>query len=283
MKIFIAALLALGVAAPAAAQNKREMQMMADIRMLQEQNQQLQVELQAAIAALNETLKAINGRVDDQSAATRKGFADQTLKIDQLASEQRVVREGVSENNVRISQLSQEVEAVRLSIPQFPAPAVPPLDPAADPAAAPSAPGGPPAAAPPPVGPGMSPQKLFDTARADYYAGLWDSCINGFDAYLRTFPSSQLAHEAQYLIGECNYMSGKHQEAIAAYNQVITTHPRSSSAPLAFFKRGKAFEELGQFDRARESYEAVMKNAPESDAARLAKQSVDRLTSRKPK
>ena len=77
-------------------------------------------------------------------------------------------------------------------------------------------------------------------------------------------------------------MSGKHQEAVAAYNQVITTHPRSSSAPLAYFKRGKAFEELGQLDRARESYEAVMKNAPDSDAARLAKQSFDRLTSRKP-
>ena len=146
MKIFIAALLAIGVAAPAAAQNKREMQMMADIRMLQEQNQQLQVELQAAIAALSETLKVINGRVDDQSAAMRKGFADQTLKIDQLASEQRVVREGVSENNVRISQLSQEVEAVRLSIPQFPPPGVPPVDPAADPgrgrASAPGAPAG---------------------------------------------------------------------------------------------------------------------------------------------
>jgi tol-pal system protein YbgF len=284
MKIFIAALLALGVAAPAAAQNKREMQMMADIRMLQEQNQQLQVDLQAAVAALNETLKMINGRVDEQASAARKAFADQTLKIDQLASEQRVVREGVSESNVRISQLSQEVEAVRLSIPQFPPPAMPAVDPAADPSATPGIPPAAPAAPPPaPVGPGMSPQKLFDTARADYYGGLWDSCINGFEAYLRTFPGSPVAHEAQYLIGECNFMSGKHQEAVAAYNQVITTHPRTSSAPLAYFKRGKAFEELGQIDRARESYEAVMKTAPDSDAARLAKQSFDRLVSRKPK
>ena len=34
---------ALGVAVPARAQSKREMQMMADLRMLQEQSQQLQV------------------------------------------------------------------------------------------------------------------------------------------------------------------------------------------------------------------------------------------------
>ena len=38
-------LLALLLAAPAAAQSRREMQMMADIRMLQEQTQQLQQQL----------------------------------------------------------------------------------------------------------------------------------------------------------------------------------------------------------------------------------------------
>ena len=276
MKTFTVALVVVTAAAPAFAQNKREMQMMADIRMLQEQNQQLQVELQAAIAALTETLKAINGRVDEQSAATRKGFADQALKLDQFASEQRVVREGVSENNVRISQLSQEVEAVRLSIPQFPAPAPAPVDPTADPAATPGVPTTPP---PPPtaVGPGTTPSRLFNTAQADYYAAQWDLCVSGFDMYLRTFPKSELAHEAQFYIGECQSQSGKFQDAVSAYNQVIATYPRSTSAANAYYKRGLALERLGQPDRARESYEAVMKNFPESDAARLAKQNLDRL------
>jgi hypothetical protein len=85
------------------------MQMMADIRMLQEQNQQLQVTL----AAMAEAIRAINGRFDEQAAATRKGFADQGLKIDQFGSELRVVREGVSETGVRLGQLSQEIEALR--------------------------------------------------------------------------------------------------------------------------------------------------------------------------
>src|SRR5262245_23746438 len=108
MKTLTIALALIVTGGPAFAQNKREMQMMADIRMLQEQKQQLQVELHAAIAALNETLKAINSRVDDQSTAMRKGFADQSVKVDQFASDLRVLREGVSESNVRIGQLSQE-------------------------------------------------------------------------------------------------------------------------------------------------------------------------------
>jgi TolA-binding protein len=289
MKPLIVALVAIGTAAPAFAQNKREMQMMADIRMLQEQNQQLQVELHAAIAALTETLKALNGRVDEHSTVMRKGFADQTLKVDQFASDLRVLREGVSENNVRIGQLSQELEAVRLSIPQYP-PAAPAatatLDPLAQPpTGAPAAPAGAAPAAPaslPPLPPGTSPQKMFDMAQADYYAAQWDLCVRGFEMYLGYFPKSQLADQAQFYIGECHSSQGTWQEAVAAYNQVIATYPRGTSAPDAYYKRGLALEQLGQLDRARESFEGAMKNFPESSAARLAKQAIDRLNRPKP-
>jgi TolA-binding protein len=254
---------------------------MADIRMLQEQNQQLQVTL----AALAEALKAINGRFDEQAAVTRKGFADQGLKIDQFGSELRVVREGVSEAGVRIGQLSQEVEAVRLSIPQFPppAPAVP-FDPNADPSAVPPPDAGVPVAPQPvtPVGPGAAPQRLLETARADYYAGQYDLCVTGFELYLKTFQGSGLAHEAQHMIGECQFLGGNFQDAVSAYNAVIANYPRSASASEAYYKRGLALERLNQVDRARESYEGAMKNFPETPAARLAKQAIDRLNKGKP-
>lgn len=278
--VFLAAL-----AAPASAQNRREMQMMADIRMLQEQNQQLQVQLTAAITALNEALKAINTRVDDQINATRKGFADQGLKVDQLASELRVVREGVSDAGVRIGQLSQEIEAVRLSIPSYPA--APPSG-AVDPTTglpmepAPVDPTQPAPIAPAPVGPGASPQRVFETARADYYNGQYDLCVGGFEMYLKTFPKSELAPEAQYYIAECLAMEGNHQDAVSAYNEVIASYPRSTSAANAYFKRGIALERLDQIDRARESFEAAIKNFPESDAARLAKQALTRLNKGRP-
>ena len=105
-------------ASPAAAQSRREMQMMADIRMLQEQTQQLQQQLQAALAQISDNLKALSTKVDDQSGATRKAFADQKIVVDQLGSDLRVVRERMDDTNVRITSLSQEVEALRLAIPQ---------------------------------------------------------------------------------------------------------------------------------------------------------------------
>ena len=284
MKMITVALVILAASVvPANAQNRREMQMMADIRMLQEQNQQLQVQLTAAITTLNEALKAINTRVDEQANATRKGFADQGLKVDQLSSELRVVREGVSDTSVRIGQLSQEVEAVRLSIPQFtPAPTP---DGTVDPGAAvptdPTAPPAPPMT-PAPGGVAGSPQRLFETTRADYYNGQYDLCVSGFEMYIKTYPKSELAHEAQYLIGECQYLEGNHQDAVAAYNQVITNYARSTSAANAYYKRGMALERLGQLDRARESYEGAVKNFPDTDAARLAQQALTRLNKGRP-
>ena len=73
------ALAALLSASPASAQSRREMQMMADLRMLQEQTQLLQQQLNSALEQLTATLKTINSRIDDQNSQTRKSFADQKL------------------------------------------------------------------------------------------------------------------------------------------------------------------------------------------------------------
>ena len=278
------------LATPAAAQNREHLQLAAELRMLQEQNQQLQVSLTQINESLSLALRVLSTRLDEQNNALRKVLADSNLKIDQFGSDLRVVREGLSDTNVKIGQLSQEVEALRLAIPQFPtaAPmAMPPDAAAGDPSAAlpPAATPPPATAAPPPTSSlpaGMSPQRLYDTAWADYTGGQWDLCISGFDQYLRAFPRSGQADMAQYYIGECNYQGGKHQEAVEAFTKVIANYPKGQAVGISYYKRGLAFSELGQLERARESFEAVIKAFPDTDAARLAKQNLDRVNRAKP-
>jgi tol-pal system protein YbgF len=262
------------------------MQMMADVRMLQEQTQQLQQQLQASLEQLAATLKAINSRVDEQASASRKSFADQKLAVDQFGTDLRIVRERIDENTVRITGLSQEVEALRLAIPQFPTgAAVVPVEPGGPPAPGTTPMSQPPTTAAPPVtlAPGMSPQRLYDTAMADYTSGQWALCIEGFTTYLRGFARTDYADDAQWYVGECHQQEGKFTEAIDAYNRVISNYPKGDRVPDAYYKRGIAFSQLGQMDRAVESLEALMKMFPEHDMARLAKQQVDRLKRGKPK
>src|SRR6188768_2804579 len=274
--------LGLGLAAPAAAQNREHQQQAAELRILQEQQQQLSL----ALAQLAESIKAINARLDEAAAATRKGFADQQLSTRGLGSDLSAIRERTQETDTRVRTLRDEIEALRTTLNSLPslltqaAPA--PVDPA-DPNAVPPAGGPPVAVAPPPVAggapppaAGQSPTRMLDSAKSDYFAGQWSLALSGFEAVLRTFPRSESAAEAQFFIGETYYQQNKWREAIDAYGLLLQNHRTSGAVPDAYFKRGRAYAQTGQTDAARASWEAVVKTFPDSDAARLAKQDLER-------
>jgi tol-pal system protein YbgF len=268
----------LGPVGPLAAADKEHLQMMADIRMLQEQAQQLQ----QMLGTLADALKTMTAKMDEQGNVTRKAFADQKLVVDNASTDLRVVREKLDETNVRITSLSQELEAVRQAIPPMTS-MMPAFDPLMPPGEGAATPGGVPPTTPstaPPVGgivpPGTSPQRLYDMAWADYAAGQWTLAIQGFQSFMRAFPKSELADDAQYLIGESYLLDNKFRDALDGYEQVIKNYPGGDKLPNAYYKRGVVLERLGQSDRARESYEFVVKNYPETPAGALAKQRLNR-------
>ncbi|MET0213550.1 MAG: tetratricopeptide repeat protein [Vicinamibacterales bacterium] len=278
------------VASPAGAQNREHQQMAAELRMLQEQTQQLAITLAAVNQALAESVKLLNTRMDEDANALRKGFADQKLLIDNMATDVSRIRERSNDTNVRIGSLQEELEALRTTVqalqqtavaPPAPAPVVDPLAPAGTGTSTTPAPLPPPVA--PPSTAGLSPTRLYETAQADYFAGQWSSAISGFEAFLRAFPRSEQADDAQLYIGETYFAQNQWSEAIAAYNQLIQSYAGTNSVPVAYYKRGLAQERLGQIDAARASWEAAAKSFPDSDAGRLAKQNLDRLGRAQPR
>lgn len=265
------------IAAPAAAQSREQRQMMADIRMLQQQTQELAVAIATVTQALQDSVKALNQRLDQANDTTRKGFADQKVIIDDMGKDLRAIRERVDDTNVRVSNVREELEALRSSIPVGAPPAPPPLstDPNAPPAPAPTT--GP----PPPSTAGLSPTRMFDTAMADYAAGQFTLAVTGFEAFLRTFPRSEMADDAQFQIGESYFALNRWMDAIAAYNAVTQNYPMGDKVSQAFYKRGLAQERLGQIDAARESWNNVLQRTQESDPVHtLAQQNLDRVARR---
>ena len=265
-------------ASPAAAQSREQRQMMADIRMLQEQTQELAVAIAALTQAMQDSIKAVNTRLDTANDSTRKGFADQKVIVDDMGKDLRAIRERVDDTNVRVSNVREELEALRSSIPVAPpVSAFPttPVDPNAPAVPAPAP------APPPPSTAGLSPTRMFDTARADYAAGQWSLAVTGFDAFLKTFPRSEMADDAQFLIGETYYAQNRWTDAIAAYNAVIQNYPMGNAVPEAYYKRGLAQERVGDLDAARESWNSVLQRTQETDPVRaLARQNLDRVARR---
>jgi len=269
----------MALVSPVAAQSRAERQINADIRMLQEHTQQLQL----VINTLSEAVQAISQKLDEQANIDRKAFADLKLLSDNISGDVRVVREKVDETNVRLGTIGQEIQSIQTSIQTLKV-APPPLtltgdpgavDPAAGPTPADQAPAS--TATAPPAPPGVSPTQTFDRARGDYMAGQYSLAVQGFESYIRTFPTLPTAADAQYYVGEAYRQDGKPKEALAAYDKVIANYPSSAALAAARFKRGDVLETLGQLDAAKVEYEAVLKNHPESSEARLAKQRLDRL------
>jgi tol-pal system protein YbgF len=262
------------------AADKTHQQIMAEIRMLQEQQQQLQ----QLLGGLGETLKALNAKIDEQSGATRKAFADQKLLVDNVADGVRILREKADDTNVRLSSMTQELETLRQTIASMPAPGA--AAPAAiDPVTGTPAPGA--SAATTPATPAAPPlnvshQKVYDLSYADYTGGQWDLAITGFQEYIRQYPGSPLADDAQLNIGNAYYGAGKYKEAAAALQKVISDYPQADTLPTAYYKLGQAYEAMKQPDLARKTYDEMMQKFPNAFEASLARQALERLNRKEP-
>jgi tol-pal system protein YbgF len=263
--------------AATAAANKEHLQLMAEIRMLQEQQQQLQ----GLLGALQDTLKVVTTKLDESAASTRKAMADQTLATTNIGDNVRILREKTDETNVRISTMVQELEAMRQTIASQPAPQPAAAAPAAgtDPAlGAPTAPPPPVSPAPPP---GASPQRMYDTSYDDYMAGRYGLAIDGFKAFIQMFPKAPQAGNAMYNIGMSYFTQRNWPEAQNAFLRVINDYAQTSGStvPDAYYKLGQVYEAMGQVDNAKKAWEAAVQKFP-GPASALSAQALQRVNRR---
>lgn len=263
-----------GLSVPSVARaeaDKAQQLLMAEIRMLQENQQQLR----QVLDSVTEALKALNTRMDADANRNQKTFADQKLVVDSVAETSRILREKSDETNVKLSTITQELQSLRQAVSSMPVPT----------ATIPTTPTGAPgdAAEPPPAGgannppPNISPTQMWDRVYAVYTAGQFDLAADGFQAFIRTFPKSPQADDAQLYTGHSLYGAGKYTEAATALQRVITDYPGSDSVPAAYYKLGLSYEALKQLPQARQAFETVIKNHPTSNEATLARQALVRV------
>jgi len=267
--LFIGVLIA---TAPASAQNREHLQMAAELTILRQQNQELANTLAETIKLLNDTAKALNTRIDQTNEAMRKGFADQSLTINTAAGDVRKTLAQTQDAATRIGELKEEVQALRTSIPALISRLTPPDGVVADPGAVSAAgdAGAQPAASPPLSTLGLSPDRMYNTAFSDYAGGNYAAAIQGFEEFLKAFPTSPRADDAQQYIGEAEFIQSRFEQAIAAFSRVIQNYPKENQAPWAYYKRGLAQSRLGQTAAARASFEAAVKLFPDTEPAVLS-------------
>ncbi|HJU04348.1 MAG TPA: tetratricopeptide repeat protein, partial [Nitrospiraceae bacterium] len=70
--------------------------------------------------------------------------------------------------------------------------------------------------------PAISPTSAFNLAYNDYLNGRYDLAVTGFQRFLRDFPTTSLAPNAHYWIGESYFSLKDYGHAMQAFQRVVT-------------------------------------------------------------
>lgn len=130
-------------------------------------------------------------------------------------------------------------------------------------------------------GQGSDDKAAYQSAFGLLKDGQYDRAIAAFQKFLASFPSSQLADNGQYWLGEAYYVNRSFPEAQAAFQRVVDKYPQSRKRPDALLKIGYCQYELKQPELAKSTLTGVTTQFPDTPAAHLAQQRLDRMAAEK--
>ena len=275
---FVAAPLAFGA-------SKEIVELQRDVALLQDQVRTLQRSVDEKVSSLQtllqQTLDASN-RTNTSIAVMQDRFNDAikqqqqsvtgpvttvSNKLEQMSEDFRAVRETVLDMNSRMGKLDAKLADLQntINVIKNPLPAPAPA-PGVSGGTTPAATGQ--SAGPPP---GMNPESTYTSAYRDYTSGQYDLAMQEFTDYLKYFPNTQFAPNAQYYIGDIYSRKKDYENAIQAFDAVLEHYSENNKTPAAHYKKGEALLALGRRDAAAREFRDILTHFPDSEVASPAK------------
>jgi tol-pal system protein YbgF len=223
-----------------------------------------QVNLRTDIDEVQEQVRRLNGRVEENERMLKRA-------VERDLGDQDTMRSSVGTMSERLATLESTVEQQQryLNLP----PVQPKPGPGAEtpPAVKPETP---PTAA---VEPKTKESELYDKSIALYRDGKYEEAIVGFRTFLKTFPKSDRADNANFWIGESYMALKQYEQAILAYQEVIKNYPKGNKVPSALLRQGFAFLEIKDQTSDKLLLNRVVKNHPNSSEAKIAQKKLETL------
>lgn len=111
-----------------------------------------------------------------------------------------------------------------------------------------------------------------------YRAGQCDQAITTFRQFIRSEPSSDLADNAQFWIGECYYARKDYNRAIIELNEVFTKYPKGDRVPSGLLALATSFSESGDAIDARLILQKLINDHAKTEEAEIGRQKLKTLT-----
>jgi TolA-binding protein len=234
-------------------------------------------EVQGSRSALLTEIQATDRRTVQALTDIQRAVARLGTRLDELGREAGLLQGRVDELRRRVDLLGLQFEAV----------------------GPPAASGGssghrPESVAQGPAAPGSQASDLYQTAYIDFTRGHYNLAVAAFREYLRLYPNTALAENAQYWIGESHFSLARAHEArgesdravqeleraVQEFRKVVIAYPRGDRVPAALYKEALALAALGQTQLAEARLQFLLDQFPGREEAAKARDELARIRKR---
>jgi tol-pal system protein YbgF len=100
----------------------------------------------------------------------------------------------------------------------------------------------------------------------------YSGAVEAFTSFIKKYPASEYAGNAQYWIGECHYTQQEFPKALAAFNRVLNSYPKGKKVPDAMLKIGFSYISMNDQAKAKVALQNLVDKYPNSQAALKARE-----------
>ena len=213
---------------------------------------------------LNTTLGSLQKTMQDLQA-------NSGARLDSMATQVQGLSDNLSDVQARLGKINQQLAEVQSTLQSLDAKvsAGTPAGPAAgtrgtNPSGVPS-------------GPAPSADVLYSNGLRDITGGKYDLAKQEFQDYLKYYPETDLASNAQFYLGEIAFAQKQYEDALAQYDKVLQNFPKSFKLAPARVKKGLALLELGQKASGIRELREVVRRYPGTEEERRARAKLKEL------
>lgn len=116
----------------------------------------------------------------------------------------------------------------------------------------------------------LTEKQLYEKAKQAFDNGDLEASRGEFEKFLKRYPKSGQADNAQFWIGEIYYREKWYEKSILEYQKVIEKYPKGNKVPGALLKQGFAFLKLGDKANSRLILKELVRKYPGSNEAKIA-------------
>lgn len=257
----VVTVLAVAVAQPAAAQKKEVIQLQTQVQFLHDQLARMQQTFDERMGVMKnlieqstDNMNRITAAIGNLEKTLQKQNQASSTETEQLSTQVQALHDSLDELKTRVGRLTQTLDDMNAARQTMTAEGVG-------------------AAQAPPA------DVLYRNALSDYNAGKYDLARQEFGDYLKFYPATELAGNAQFYLGDISYREENFQQAVQEYDRVLEQYPGGNKAAAAQLKKGFALLELGQRDAGIRELNSLVARFPQSPEATQARDRLNKLAS----